>query len=85
VLAGELRDEMFAAKLADVVRGVADPIYQDPVAFFANTHPARGLKSLLSEALGRATGKRPSSPPIIRLETAFGGGKTHSLIALYHL
>jgi len=85
VLSGELRDEMFAAKLEDVVRGIADPIYQDPAAFFANTHPARGLKSLLTEALGRATGKRPSGAPIIRLETAFGGGKTHSLIALYHL
>ncbi len=85
VLSGELRDEMFAAKLEDVVGGTADPIYQDPIAFFANTHPARGLKSLLTEALGRATGKRPSGAPIIRLETAFGGGKTHSLIALYHL
>jgi len=85
VLSGELRDEMFAAKLEDVVRGTADPIYQDPVLFFANTHPARGLRSLLTEALGRATGKRASGAPIIRLETAFGGGKTHSLIALYHL
>lgn len=85
VLAGELRDEMFAAKLEDVVRQTADPIYQDPTAFFANTHPARGLKSLLTEALGRASGKRPTGSPIIRLETAFGGGKTHSLIALYHL
>jgi len=65
--------------------GAADPVYQDPAAFFANTHPARGLRSLLGEALGRATGKRPSAAPIIRLETAFGGGKTHSLIALYHL
>jgi hypothetical protein len=85
VLSGELRDEMFAAKLEDVVQGAADPVYQDTAAFFANTHPARGLRSLLAEALGRATGKRPSAAPIIRLETAFGGGKTHSLIALYHL
>jgi hypothetical protein len=85
VLAGELRDQMFAAQLEDVVQGTADPIYQDPTTFFANTHPARGLQSLLEEALGRATGKRRTAAPIIRLETAFGGGKTHSLIALYHL
>ncbi len=85
VLSGELRDEMFAAKLEDVARGTADPIYQDPARFFANTHPARGLRSLLEEALGRLSGKRPSASPIIRLETSFGGGKTHSLIALYHL
>lgn len=85
VLSGELRDEMFAAKLEDVAQGTADPVYQDPDAFFSNTHPARGLRSLLAEALGRATGARPAAAPIIRLETAFGGGKTHSLIALYHL
>lgn len=85
VLAGELRDEMFAAKLEDVATGSADPIYQDPERFFANSHPARGLQSLLREALGRATGREPAARPIIRLETAFGGGKTHSLIALYHL
>lgn len=85
VLSGKLRDEMFAAKLEDVVLGMADPVYQDPNLFFANTHPARGLQALLQEALGRATGKKPESRPVIRLETAFGGGKTHSLIALYHL
>jgi len=85
VLSGKLRDEMFAAKLEDVVLGIADPVYQDPDIFFANTHPARGLRALLQEALGRATGKKPASRPVIRLETAFGGGKTHSLIALYHL
>ena len=84
VLAGALRDEMFAAKLEDVVLGTADPVYQDPTVFFANTHPAEGLKSLLREALGRATGGGRAAP-IVRLETAFGGGKTHSLIALYHL
>lgn len=85
VLSGELRDEMFAARLEDVVQGSAEPVYQYPQTFFANTHPARGLKSLLAEALGRATGKDPKARPVIRLETAFGGGKTHSLIALYHL
>ena len=83
MLSGELRDEVFAASLAAVVGGTAEAVYQDPAAFFANTFPTAGLKSLLSEAFGRIAG-RPAAP-VVRLETAFGGGKTHSLIALYHL
>lgn len=85
VLAGELRDDMFAARLEDVVRGTADPVYQDPQVFLDNTYPSAGLKNLIGEVLGRATGKKPTANPTIRLETSFGGGKTHSLIALYHL
>ncbi|MDE0603886.1 MAG: DUF499 domain-containing protein [bacterium] len=61
----------------------AEAVYQDPTTFFANTFPTKGLKSLLTEAFGRITGGHDA--PVIRLETAFGGGKTHSLIALYHL
>ncbi len=84
VLHGELRDDIFAARLQQVVAGQADPIYQDPRRFFENTYPTSGLKSLLTEALGRLTGARPQANPILRLETSFGGGKTHNLIALYH-
>ena len=84
VLKGELRDEIFAARLRDVIIGKADPVYQDPAVFFDNTYPTEGLKLLLDEALGRLTGLKPASNAIIRLETAFGGGKTHNLIALYH-
>ena len=83
VLSGELRDEVFAASLGAVVGGTAERVYQDPTAFFANTFPTAGLKGLLSEAFGRIAGQ--PATPVIRLETAFGGGKTHSLIALYHL
>jgi hypothetical protein len=84
VLKGELREEIFAARLRDVIIGQADPVYQDPATFFDNTYPTEGLKLLLDEALGRLTGLKPASNAIIRLETAFGGGKTHNLIALYH-
>ncbi len=66
-----------------MVEGSAEAVYQDSTDFFANTFPTTGLKSLLAEAFGRIAG-RPAAP-VIRLETAFGGGKTHSLIALYHL
>ena len=85
VLKGELREDIFAARLKDVVEGTADLIYQDSEIFFENTYPTEGLKTLLSEAMGRLTGVKPTNTPIIRLETAFGGGKTHNLIALYHL
>jgi hypothetical protein len=85
VLSGDLRDEMFAARLKDVVEGSADPLYSTAKAFFENTYPTEGLKILVREVLGRLSGHNPTASPFIRLETSFGGGKTHSLIALFHL
>lgn len=85
VLQGELKDEMFAARLRDVIEQTADPVYGDPKRFFENTYPTEGLKTLIHEVIGRLSGKAPASSPFIRLETSFGGGKTHNLIALYHL
>jgi len=84
VIQGELSEEIFAARLQQVIRGQADPIYQEPRRFFENTYPTSGLRRLLNEALGRLSGKRPQANAILRLETSFGGGKTHNLIALYH-
>lgn len=85
VLSGELKEDIFAARLKDVVQGTAEDVYQQPELFFRNTFPTEGMKTLLQESLGRLTGERPNSNPILRLETAFGGGKTHNLIALYHV
>src|SRR5438874_23008 len=84
VLTGELRDDMFAAKLLDVMHGTADPIYQDSERFFDNTYPTVGLKTLAAEVFGRLE-QRGGAAAVVRLETQFGGGKTHNLIALYHL
>ena len=84
VLSGALSDAIFAASLDEVVAGTAPAAYGDPAAFFAATHPSAGIKTLLAETLGRLSGCRPDAPPIIRLETNLGGGKTHSLIAAYH-
>jgi hypothetical protein len=81
---GALSEDMFAARLRDVMDDKADEVYQDPDRFFANTYPTDGLRTLLNEVLGRITGQAPTSSPILRLETSFGGGKTHNLIALYH-
>jgi len=85
VLKGELREDIFAARLKDVIDGNADPVYQDPSTFFDNTYPTAGLRLLLGEVMGRLTGIKAANNAIIRLETAFGGGKTHNLIALYHV
>jgi hypothetical protein len=85
VLRGELREQQFAASLTRVLRGDADAVYGVPVTFFKNTYPTGGLRSLLSEALGRLTAVKSTNAPVIRVETSFGGGKTHNLIALYHV
>lgn len=85
VLTGSSSDADYAADLARVLRA-DDPgsEYADPVRFFANTFPTRGLKSLLANICGRLSGRGPSVAAIFRLDTAFGGGKTHGLIALVH-
>jgi len=85
VLKGELKDDIFAARLMDVVLGTAEDVYGKAGAFFENTYPTQGLRDLAAEVFGRLTGKRPANNSVIRLETSFGGGKTHNLIALYHI
>ncbi|MEX0272044.1 ATP-binding protein [Leptolyngbyaceae cyanobacterium UHCC 1019] len=84
ILAGELSLDLFAAKLRLVVEGTAPQVYQDPRIFFANTFPTDGLRTLISEVFGRLVGATTGSP-IVRLETSFGGGKTHDEIALWHI
>jgi hypothetical protein len=81
---GDLSLDLFAAKLRLVVEGRAPTVYGDPVSFFANTFATDGLKTLIKEVFGRLSGSIVGSP-IIRLETSFGGGKTHDEIALWHI
>lgn len=85
VLAGKIKSDIFAAKLSDVIEGRAPSVYQDPGEFFEKTYPTGGLKALIEAVFGRLSGAAPANNPIIRLETSFGGGKTHGLIALYHI
>ncbi len=73
----------FAADLAQVARGEGSYEYLDPVEFFARTYITEGLSKLLVQSLKRVSGK--GGEPVIQLKTAFGGGKTHSMLALYHL
>jgi hypothetical protein len=84
ILSGDLSLDLFAAKLKLVVDGKAPNIYQQPDLFFANTFPTDGLKSLILEVFGRL-GENVVGSPVIRLETSFGGGKTHDEIALWHI
>lgn len=83
VATGRFEQAEFAADLYQVAAGLADDEYQDPTAFFRRTYLTSGLKDLLVKAGSRLSGK--DGDPVIDLQTNFGGGKTHSMIALYHL
>jgi hypothetical protein len=88
VLSGGLADSHFAAQLDQVVRNPeAYPIYGDPGEFFALTFPTAGLRRLLARTFGRLSRTKVEGAEhgVIRAETSFGGGKTHSLMAVYHL
>lgn len=84
VLAGTSSDSDFAADLSHVIKEQGPDEYIKPHLFFANTYPTRGLKSLLANVCGRLSGAGGSVSAIFRLDTSFGGGKTHGLIALVH-
>ena len=84
VLKGAITEGDFAADLAQVIIGVGNVEYLDPARFFANTYPTRGLKNLLANVCRRLVGAGGEVASIFRLDTSYGGGKTHGLIALCH-
>jgi predicted AAA+ superfamily ATPase len=81
---GRFDASVFAADLGEVLanRGAVD--YRDPATFFRKTFLTRTLSDLLKEVMGRLAGSGKAEP-VIQLQTPFGGGKTHTLFALYHL
>lgn len=83
VAKGSYMNAEFAADLVTVHEGTATDDYQNPAEFFRRTFLTGGLRSLLTSALLRLTGQ--GGDPVVDLQTNFGGGKTHSLLALYHL
>jgi predicted AAA+ superfamily ATPase len=85
VLEGRIRDEDFAADLSQVLKGTAPELYKNPAVFFANTHPTRGLRDLFLAVVDRLTGSGSQLGSILRLDTSYGGGKTHALIGLNHI
>ncbi|NQE46165.1 hypothetical protein C5S31_09110 [ANME-1 cluster archaeon GoMg2] len=82
ILEGRLTMDVFAANLWEVYKGRAHEDYRDSNIFFRKTYFTEGLNNLLDIAEQRLKGE--GGDPIIQLQTPFGGGKTHSLIALYH-
>jgi predicted AAA+ superfamily ATPase len=83
VASGRYQQAEFAADLHQVWRDEAEDEYGKPEEFFRRTFLTEGLRDLLLDAVRRLRGE--GGDPIVRLQTNFGGGKTHSLIALYHL
>lgn len=85
ILSGELEMAVFAADLGSVVgaSGSLREVYRDPVAFFRATYLTSNMQALLADVLGALAGR--GGDRVLQLRTPFGGGKTHSLLALYHL
>ena len=83
VASGQYQQAEFAADLHQVWRDEAADEYGKPEEFFRRTFLTEGLRDLLLNATRRLRGE--GGDPVVELQTNFGGGKTHSLIALYHL
>lgn len=81
---GSFDESVFAADLGLVDRGRGPADYLDPVAFCEKTYPTENLRAVLLELAARLTGD-PAAAGIYRLQTEFGGGKTHTLLAAYHV
>ncbi len=82
ILEGRLTMEVFAADLWEVAQNRGPEEYRDASTFFRKTYLTENLKALLTGVEKRLKGEEGDS--VIQLQTPFGGGKTHSLIALYH-
>src|SRR6516165_4970516 len=75
----------FAIALEQVVAGRGPEDYRDPKKFFARTYFTRALTEHAGMVLRRLAGQTANTAPVLTLITQFGGGKTHTLTALYHL
>lgn len=84
VLKGDLDDAIFAADFGDLIAGKAPKVYGDPKTFFQNTHSAKQLCKVIESVFDRLADPKEGGATI-RLSTGFGGGKTHTLMALWHL
>lgn len=82
---GKLEEAVFAANIWAVVQETAPEVYRDPEQFFRKTYMTVGLAAILSRVAAALRGDADSGDRIISLQTAFGGGKTHTLVALWHL
>jgi predicted AAA+ superfamily ATPase len=83
VASGRYQQAEFAADLWQVHMGEGTDEYKKPVEFFRRTYLTESLKHMLVGAVQRLSGQ--GGDPVVQLQTNFGGGKTHSMLALYHL
>jgi len=83
VASGRYQQAEFAADLWQVHIGEGAPEYREPVEFFRRTFLTESLNRMLVGAIQRLAGA--GGDPVVQLQTNFGGGKTHSMLALYHL
>ena len=83
VLEGTFQQSEFAADITAVNTGKASREYQDAGAFYERTFITEGMALLLTQVAQRLAGK--GGEPVVQLQTAFGGGKTHTMLAVYHL
>ena len=83
VATGHYQQAEFAADLWQVHLGEGSPEYLDSAEFFRRTYVTESLKRLLTGAMLRLVSN--GGDPVVQLQTNFGGGKTHSMLALYHL
>ena len=83
VLEGTFQQSEFAADITAVHTGKATREYQEATAFFERTFITEGMRLLLTSVAKRLNGQ--GGDPVIQLQTVFGGGKTHTMLAVYHL
>jgi predicted AAA+ superfamily ATPase len=83
VLEGTFKQSEFAADITQVANGTATPEYQDAEKFFSRTFITEGMRLLLTSVVQRLGGM--GGDPVIQLQTAFGGGKTHTMLTVLHL
>ncbi len=83
IFEGNFQEAEFAADLTKVAKGTAELEYLDPVQFFERTFITEGMGLLLKSVVKRVLGS--GGDPVVQLKTAFGGGKTHAMLAVYHL
>ncbi|MDQ3799986.1 MAG: DUF499 domain-containing protein [Acidobacteriota bacterium] len=82
---GRLDESVFAANLAEVALGTGREIYANPILFFEKTFFTSGLKSIAKTVIKGLNGQEDADNRVMSLQTGFGGGKTHTLISLFHL
>ena len=85
IASGNFARSEFAADLHLVATGQATDDYADPLIFFSRTFLTEGLHKLLELTAQRIGNSSQNAAPVINLQTTFGGGKTHSMLAAWHL